>query len=226
MYACPDYDGPMEWYYLKQGRQLGPVPQKSILAWLDSGFLNPDDLVWTEGMADWAPVAEVPALGGNPGRPVGPMRESPWSSPSEPLPTPNTATYASFSIRALAYVLDIVLVSVLLSIAWMIKDPDGFNDPDALLRNRSFMISTYLTVWVYFAAFEASAWQATLGKRILGLRVIGIDGSRLSFPRAFLRQVAKVLSALPLQAGFLLAIFTPRRQALHDLIARTLVVRR
>lgn len=226
MRAGSAYDGRVDWYYLKQGRQFGPVPQRSILAWLDSGFLEAHDLVWTEGMKEWAPTAEVPALGGEPGPPGTRGREG--VSPYAPVsaPTPHTAAYASFSARALAYLIDVFLVSVILSIAWILKDPEAFNDPDAVLRNRSFMISTYLTVWLYFAAFESSGWQATLGKRMLGLRVASADGTPITFPRAFLRQVAKVLSALPLQAGFLLAIFTPRRQALHDLIARTVVLRR
>jgi uncharacterized RDD family membrane protein YckC len=76
---------------------------------------------------------------------------------------------------------------------------------------------------VYFVAFEASAWQATPGKRLLGLRVEGTDGARLSWSRALARHVAGVASWLTLNIGHLLVALRPDRRALHDLLAGTCV---
>jgi uncharacterized RDD family membrane protein YckC len=78
--------------------------------------------------------------------------------------------------------------------------------------------------WLYFATMESSSYQATLGKLILGIRVTDLQGQRTSFARATLRYFAKIISALILMIGFLMAAWTERKQALHDMIAGTLVV--
>jgi uncharacterized RDD family membrane protein YckC len=77
----------------------------------------------------------------------------------------------------------------------------------------------------YYVLCESSQWQGTLGKRLLGLRVTDLSGRRIRWGRALGRYVSRVLSALPFQFGFCMAGFTGRKQALHDLIAGTLVVR-
>jgi uncharacterized RDD family membrane protein YckC len=79
--------------------------------------------------------------------------------------------------------------------------------------------------WLYYAIFESSPWQATLGKRAIGLRVTDLQGRRISFGRATGRYFAKLISRVLLDIGFLMAAFTRRKQALHDLIADCLVVR-
>ena len=79
--------------------------------------------------------------------------------------------------------------------------------------------------WAYFALLESSPAQATLGKVALGIRVTGTDGSVISFRRASARYWLKLASTLVLGLGWLLAVMTPRRQALHDVLAGTLVIR-
>ena len=83
-----------------------------------------------------------------------------------------------------------------------------------------------LLYWLYFAAFESSRRQATLGKLALAIRVTDLAGGRIGFGRASGRYFAKYLSAAILMIGFAMAGFTARKQALHDLIAGTLVVDR
>ena len=72
---------------------------------------------------------------------------------------------------------------------------------------------------------ESSARQATLGKMAFGIVVTDVHARRISFARATGRFFGKVLSNLTFCIGYLLAAFTDRKQALHDLIAGTLVVR-
>ncbi|MEP6800448.1 MAG: RDD family protein [Acidobacteriota bacterium] len=79
--------------------------------------------------------------------------------------------------------------------------------------------------WLYTALSESSAAQATLGKRALRLRVTDTSGRRLSFARASFRNFGKILSILTLFIGFVMAGFTRRRQALHDLMAETVVLK-
>ena len=78
--------------------------------------------------------------------------------------------------------------------------------------------------WLYFALCESSAWQATPGKRVLGLRVTDLEGRRLGFARATGRYFGKLLSAFFLCIGFLMVAWTQRKQGLHDLLAQTLVL--
>jgi uncharacterized RDD family membrane protein YckC len=78
--------------------------------------------------------------------------------------------------------------------------------------------------WLYYTWLESSAWGATVGKRLMGLRVTDEAGGRISLARANARYWSKILSAVLLSIGFLMAAFTARKQALHDLIAHTLVV--
>ncbi len=80
--------------------------------------------------------------------------------------------------------------------------------------------------WLYSAVLQSSAWQATLGMRLAGLEVTDLQGRRLSFARATARYAAKRLVVLTLFLGFLVIVVTDRRQALHDVMAGTLVVRR
>ncbi len=86
-----------------------------------------------------------------------------------------------------------------------------------------FTIVFLISWWLYYALQESSSYQATLGKRALGLLVSNVDGSRPSFGTATGRCLAKVLSNMTFGIGYLLAAFTRRRQALHDLMAGTVV---
>jgi uncharacterized RDD family membrane protein YckC/Tfp pilus assembly major pilin PilA len=133
---------------------------------------------------------------------------------------PATIVYASFGRRFAAFVIDFVLIFLLYSFA------------DALLRpsidHQAFvpLVLLALIAWPYKAIMESSAWQATFGKRALGIKVTSLQGERISFWRATGRFYAQGLSQLCFYIGYLVAAFTKRRQALHDLLANTLVVKR
>jgi uncharacterized RDD family membrane protein YckC/Tfp pilus assembly protein PilE len=78
--------------------------------------------------------------------------------------------------------------------------------------------------WLYYALMESSQQQATLGKMALGIRVTDQSGARISFGRATGRLFAKLLSGMILMIGYLMAGFTARKQALHDMIAGCVVI--
>lgn len=79
---------------------------------------------------------------------------------------------------------------------------------------------------LYFAGMESSRHQATLGKLALGIKVVDDTGRRLSFKHAIGRWFSTALSYMTLYVGFLMAAFTDRKQALHDMVSRTQVVDR
>ena len=84
-----------------------------------------------------------------------------------------------------------------------------------------------VATWLYFALMESSARQATIGKIALGLYVTDLQGRRLSFGRATGRFFAKIITGLvPFFIGYIMAGFTARKQALHDMIAGCLVLKR
>lgn len=141
--------------------------------------------------------------------------------------------YAGFWRRALAILLDVLLLQVVVVI---VSFPIGLafgyyltgyispSELEGLLTLVSVALALTLQ-WLYFALMESSAKQATLGKMALGIRVTTLDGSRMSLGRASGRYFAKYLSILSI-IGFYLAGWTKRKQALHDIIAGTLVVRK
>ena len=79
--------------------------------------------------------------------------------------------------------------------------------------------------WAYEAILTASSKQATIGKLALGMIVTDLEGNRLSLGRSTGRYFGKWVSSMTLGIGYLIQPFTAKRQALHDLIAGTLVVK-
>jgi uncharacterized RDD family membrane protein YckC len=79
--------------------------------------------------------------------------------------------------------------------------------------------------WLYEALLTSSSWQATVGKRILNLKVTDELGNPISFERATGRFFAKILSSLLFCFGYLMVAFSARKQGLHDMLAGTLVMK-
>lgn len=78
--------------------------------------------------------------------------------------------------------------------------------------------------WLYYALMTSSRWRASVGKRLLGLEVLTLQGEQISFGRASGRHFAGFLSAITLGVGYLMVAFRDDKRALHDLVAGTQVV--
>jgi uncharacterized RDD family membrane protein YckC len=131
-------------------------------------------------------------------------------------------SYGGFWVRLIALMLDYAVVFVILIAALATLEASAA--PQQLLDLATWLMATFVP-FLYWPVLESSHWQATVGKRVMGLQVTDFDGQRLSFLHALLRALAKILSSIPLGVGYLLAAFTARKQALHDIIVKTLVVR-
>jgi uncharacterized RDD family membrane protein YckC len=127
--------------------------------------------------------------------------------------------YAGFWARAAALIADIAIVTLFGLV--LIVGASIAGDAMALVA----MLVCLLVALLYWPLLECSALQATFGKQLLGIQVTDMEGGRLSFVRSLLRNLAKIVSLLPLCLGFLPAGFTARKQALHDMIVSCLVVR-
>lgn len=87
-----------------------------------------------------------------------------------------------------------------------------------------FVIVNTIIEWLYYSLMESSAKQATLGKIVLSIKVTDLSGNRVSFAKATGRYFGKILSGLILCVGYIIAGFTEKKQALHDILAGCLVV--
>jgi uncharacterized RDD family membrane protein YckC len=123
--------------------------------------------------------------------------------------------YASFLHRAGACVIDNVIVSVAIAILGALL---GASVGETFLRLIFFAIAI-----LYLSLMESSKYRATLGKIALKLIVTDLQGNRISFSRALGRRLAAILSGISI-IGLLMVLFTKKKQALHDMIAGTLVL--
>jgi uncharacterized RDD family membrane protein YckC len=137
--------------------------------------------------------------------------------------------YGGFWLRFVAAFID---GAVLLILMWIIGLLFAINlatlEPtEAELSRTGLLEAAWVFVaWIYFAVMESTAPQATLGKLILGIYVTDREGERVTFYVASIRYWVKFISTAILLIGFLMAAFTRHKQALHDIVASCLVLKR
>ncbi|HVA18434.1 MAG TPA: RDD family protein [Candidatus Dormibacteraeota bacterium] len=203
----------------------------------------------TTGSAPAAPRG-IPLAPGGGFVPPSPEAISPMpiatSVTAPPYPAYNVAAparaiaYAGFWLRFVAWIIDTIVLQIAFTFimfpfmaasglrgALMNRPPQT---PEEFLVffnmfSKIILISVIVS-WLYFALMESSPWQATLGKKALGLEVTDLDGRRISFPRATGRYFGKIVSSFILMIGYIMAGFTERKQALHDMMAGCLVIRK
>ena len=135
--------------------------------------------------------------------------------------------YAGFWKRYASYFLDSVVVSVVNIPISLIFNGIGAvsgNESVALVMSLLAMVAGLALGVAYYAGFHASAGGATLGKMAVGIKVVRGNGERLTLGRGIGRYFGFLLSSLTLMIGFIMAAFTERKQALHDMICDTVVV--
>jgi uncharacterized RDD family membrane protein YckC len=162
---------------------------------------------------------------------------------------PSHLAYAGFWLRFVAYLIDGLIISVVVLgvsvvlggllgvIAFatgtqltqsMFSDQTGASPAAVaiiLVIEVVVYLGTLILAWLYFAKLESGSAQATYGKRVMGLKVTDMAGQRIGFGRASGRFFGKIVSSMTFYIGFIMAGFTERKQALHDMIAGTLVTK-
>jgi uncharacterized RDD family membrane protein YckC len=152
--------------------------------------------------------------------------------------------YAGFWLRVLAFLIDNVVMGIgfvllLIPLIFLtgfggflsqIHPDEEINDAGIfVLIGFIFLAATASLVftWLYHALMESSEWQATVGKKALGLVVTDLAGQRVSFGRSTGRHFGKIITNMvPFLIGYVMAGFTEKKQALHDMLAGCLVLRR
>jgi len=141
----------------------------------------------------------------------------------QPADLETEVVYAGFLLRLVAYIIDlacIYLTAILIMLPLQYFLIETSDDMAMIL-----MLILFLGVVLYFPLMESSKWQATLGKRAVRIKVTDMYGQRIGFGKALGRFFGKIVSGMILYIGYIMAAFTERKQALHDLMAGTLVVK-
>lgn len=215
------------------GSSAGGVPSPALeptAAWLTSSVPAPAAVASAPAaMASArAATASLPNSGSlNPPAPAQPAIACPhcasptdaWAAYCSACGAPLAATavaplrYSGFWRRFVAFWIDVLLVSLA---AWALQKVIFHGWVGDNLWGLLYLL--------YSAAFESSPERATLGKLAMGISVSTSDGRRLSFARAALRTLAKIVSLL-IVVGFFMPLLTLRKQALHDILTDAVVVR-
>jgi uncharacterized RDD family membrane protein YckC len=199
------------------------------------------------GFAAVGAASSTPAIGAG---------ETSYASPAVVVPgsvaryTPTGAMlvvpspYAGFWLRFLAYIIDHVLLGVIVGVVAVlaiaaigvgyfqamvqgIHDGDGAFPFELVSTILFAVLVMFFVSWIYHAWMESSQYQGTLGKMALGLVVTDMNDQRITFGRASGRFFARIVSSLiPLELGYIMAGITEKKQALHDMIASCLVLRK
>ena len=164
---------------------------------------------------------------------------NPYAAPKSELvfddfgPTTDFFGYAGFWQRFAAYFVDSIIVGIVgfminmaTSVVIQFGLTNGNNNPNIMygVIGINWLTSLILN-FAYYASMESSASQATLGKMAMGIKVTDLYGQRISFWHAVGRFAGKFVSGLTCSIGYIMAAFTERKQALHDMMAGTLVVK-
>ncbi|EIJ42876.1 putative membrane protein [Beggiatoa alba B18LD] len=149
---------------------------------------------------------------------------NPYATPQASLKTSFNSSdvkYGGFWRRFFAMIVDGIICGILIWIISVILV--FFFGGNFIYSGLEFL--NLLVQWLYFTLSESSEKQSTIGKRLLGLKVVDLAGERISFLRATGRYFSKILSAIILFLGFIMVAFTQRKQGLHDILAGTLIIR-
>ena len=223
-------DGLAGWQPFRElAAELGVTPAAGLEAWALEPVAPVATAATSEAVdAGWRPLTATGA--GGPG-----YADSPYAPPTANVARPDAVIHggdvvlAGFLKRVAAYAIDAVIIGIASAVVggliYELLGVGGFGRgfwlEQAVLNAVSLVLSA-----LYFAWFHAAYAMATPGKMAVGIKVVRLDGARISFLRGIGRYFATILSSLILMIGFLMAGFTQRKQALHDMVCDTLVVDR
>jgi len=145
------------------------------------------------------------------------------SSKEEEASEIETTRYAGFWIRTIAHFIDNVIVNITI---FLLSISELYFRLGALIDLIFVLVISLIIPWFYFATMESSKKQATLGKQLVGIKVTNNNADKITFANATGRFFAKIISSIILGLGFFMAGWNPKKLALHDIIADTMVIYR
>lgn len=143
--------------------------------------------------------------------------------------------YSPFWSRLASYLIDGLIISAIISVLGSLGvfsligisfDPSTLSDPNHSMANNSgYMVITLIISTLYYAILQSSKWQATVGKKLMNNKVTNLNGERISFFTAVIRHLSMIFLSSIMMIGYVMYFFTKKKQTLHDLIAKTVVVK-
>jgi uncharacterized RDD family membrane protein YckC len=233
------------WYVGRNGNRTGPFTSDQIRQMVASGQIGSADLLWKEGMANWAAASSVPGLfAGSRGAVLPPIgggaMSNPYAAPAgslveQPFAEAAGIQYADYLPRVGASLLDCLFTGLMTCIPafgmTIIFLAGAGNDPDAqaavgAAANCCAQVVGQLIGLAYYVVLETSPKQGTWGKQIVGIKVTDMSGNRITIGRAIGRYFAKFITAFTCGIGLLMPLFTEKKQTLHDMIAGCLALKK
>ncbi len=224
------------WHYVLDDTPYGPTTASDLNDMARRGLIDAASLVWRDGWDEWQPLGEVRELAGVVAAATPPpIVGAPGRTESPPPSVPATRdTLRLFLSRAAAAFIDQLILLVpscaLMFPVIIVFVLRGMTTDQlqnlSMTDHRYWMLIAvqWIVHWAYSSITESSALMGTIGKRALGLRVTDLHGRRLGFGRASARYWSKLLSS-PLVFGYLFALLTGGKRALHDMVAGTVIDR-
>ena len=242
----------MKWFYIDTSitdgdRRQGPYSIDEIRDFVNEGKIKDETLVWHTGEANWKAWKDFPEAS----EPPEPSEEELLKQTIETLlqSRMNRKRYAGFFVRANAFIIDNVILSIFGALFLYVMSLAGMLDLTAVseivnqyienptsteLVSKALEIpgmSAFFTIWsfvqaVYFIVFHA-VWGATPGKKLLHIHVEMANGEKLSWAFSIFRFIASIVTQATLVfygLGYLIVLIDPQKRALHDFIAQTRVV--
>ena len=158
----------------------------------------------------------------------------------------NQVRYAGFWLRFAAYIIDqfvigfagcILAIPVIIGIVVFGVNLSFINSTDDFFSHGGWIMIAgiiglivlialicIVMTWLYYALMESSKYGGTLGKMAVNIKVVDLNGHRVSFGRATGRYFARIITNMTFLVGYIIAGFTEKKQALHDFIASCIVV--
>lgn len=242
----------MKWFYIDTSitdgdRRQGPYSIDEIRDFVNEGKIKDETLVWHTGEANWKAWKDFPEAS----EPPELTEEELLKQTIETLlqSKMNRKRYAGFFVRANAFIIDNLILSIVGALFLYVMSLAGMLDLNAVseivnqyidnpgstdLVSKALDLpgmSTFFTIWsivqaIYFIVFHA-VWGATPGKKLLRIHVEMANGEKLSWAFSFFRFVASIVTQATLifyGLGYLIVLIDPQKRALHDFIAQTRVV--
>ncbi len=133
--------------------------------------------------------------------------------------------FASFDQRLLASVIDYFVLLLFYIFMILISFVFIEDKNQRIMTGLMFLPLLPVFKFIYGVFAESSAGQGTIGKRLLNIKVTDMKGRRLSFGVSLIRNIAKILSVIPLFFGYLYSFLNKKQQCWHDIAANTLVIK-
>jgi uncharacterized RDD family membrane protein YckC len=224
-----------QWHYADRNhQQCGPVDDAELVRLFRNGDIGLDSLVWHSALPQWQALGDVSES-------LGLQAASPYVPPAsevlgeEPVVNGGEVVYAGFWKRVAAYTIDSIVVGMVggiiggviggvLGVMLLGAGGTSANTSGMLIIQGLANLAGIALGVAYFGWMHSSSAMATLGKMAIGIKVVREDGTRISFLRGMGRYFALIVSSIPLGLGFVMAGFTERKRALHDMMCDTVVV--